>query len=184
MRYLNGGQKTRVWLFKDDIKVKFAAILLIQLTFSLLVSGTSSKFSCLCWALLAVPQHSCLTLDMTDVRGATWKALRGPPALGSGAALSSGLAGEPLLGWSWCLTCWLHFWMHLSISPEVCLNRWAGHCHRTVFGVLGGCAFEEQPTLASPWHSGPLVLGILTCANSTLTVTCCRDRAMELLISS
>lgn len=34
------------------------------------------------------------------------------------------------------------------------------------------------------WHSRPLVLGTLTCGNSTLTMACYRDGAMRLLISS
>lgn len=128
--------KNCVWLFKDDIKVRFAAIFLIKLTFSLLVSGALSNFSCLCWALLAVPRHGCVTLDMTAVKGAMWKALWELPAPGSGAALSSGLAGEPVHGWSWSgpLTCWLHFWMHLSVSLGVCLSHWAG----TVPGPFSG----------------------------------------------
>jgi len=61
--------KNCIRLFKDGIKVRFVAILLIKLTFSLPVSGTLSKFSCLCSAL-ALLWHSCVTLDRTTVKRA------------------------------------------------------------------------------------------------------------------
>ena len=59
-------------------------------------------------------------------------------------------------------------------------RSWWGHCPACFAVTLSSCliSFEEQPILAAPWHSNPLVLGILTCGNRTFTVACCRGRAM------
>lgn len=63
---LEWNTKNCIRLFKDDINVRFVAIL-IKLAFSFLESGTLSKFSCLCSAL-ALPWPGCIALHKTAVK--------------------------------------------------------------------------------------------------------------------
>lgn len=186
-----------------------------MLTFSLLVSGTLSKFSRLCSAL-ALLWHNCVTLDKAAVQRAMWRAVLGV----SSTLLRSCFQTQALAwllpelccrwacAWSGTLLIWsLDLLNWLRDSPTLFAislsgNQWALSwwlLPRDLFWVLWDCAlpwwghrpahfavtlsswlifFEEQLAPAAPWHSDPLVLGILTCSNSTLTAACCSDRAM------